>query len=436
MIQPKVITVIGANGTMGCLVSGILASFGNAKVYMICRDLKKAKKAAAKAAKSVKADAVSSNLIPKTYDDLKECISESDWIFESTAECYEVKKEINRLICEYATEKTIVSTGTSGLSIEELSKEINEEIRPYYIGTHFFNPPYNMTLCEIIPTQYTNVQFLEEFKQYLSKVLYRSVVEVKDCPGFLANRIGFQFMNEALQYAEKYQDKGGIDYIDTILGQFTGRSMSPLVTADFVGLDIHKAIVDNIYNNTCDYAHDTFRMPLFVEELVQQGKLGRKTGEGLYKRVEAEDGKKETWVFDIETKAYRLKKNYKFAFIGNMIGMFREGNYSEGIEYLIKDESEEAKICLSFLLKYTIYSITLAKEIAQSIHDADVVMATGFNWVPAICVVEALGGIERIKVLCRQRLSREILDKINLEEVFDIDTQSQYDYRRYFKAKA
>ena len=75
---------------------------------------------------------------------------------------------------------------------------------------------------------------------------------MKDSPAFLGNRIGFQFINEALQYAEKYKFNGGIDYIDAILGPFTGRAMSPLVTANFVGLDVHKAIVDNLYENTRD----------------------------------------------------------------------------------------------------------------------------------------------------------------------------------------
>lgn len=436
MIRPKVITVIGANGTMGCLVSGILASFGNAKVYMVCREIEKAKRAVTKAVKSVKADAIVTNLIPKTYQDLEVCISESDWIFESAAESYEVKKQINKKISRYAKKGTIVSTGTSGLSIEELSKEISEEIRPYYIGTHFFNPPYNMTLCEVIPTQHTDGVFLEEFKNYLSKVLFRSVVQVKDCPGFLANRIGFQFINEVLQYAEEYKEQGGIDYMDAILGQFTGRSMAPLVTTDFVGLDIHKAIVDNLYENTNDYAHETFKMPSFVEKLIQEGKLGRKSGQGLYKRVELENGKKESLVFDLVTNNYRPKKRYEFEFAKQMVVAFREGNYAEAFECLIKDKSLEAEICLSFLLKYVVYSISLAKEVGETIHDADHVMATGFSWVPALGVIDALGGAERMKMLCKQRMSRKILDKINLEEVFNIDTKSQYDYRRYFKAKA
>ena len=66
--------------------------------------------------------------------------------------------------------------------------------------------------------------------------------------------------------------------------------MAPLTTLDFVGLDVHKAIVDNIYENTHDYAHDTFVFPEFVQKLIVQKKLGRKSGGGLYQRVKYENG--------------------------------------------------------------------------------------------------------------------------------------------------
>jgi 3-hydroxyacyl-CoA dehydrogenase len=180
-----------------------------------------------------------------------------------------------------------------------LSNSFSKEIKKQYLGTHFYNPPYSMILCEVIPTEHTDPELLASVKSYLKDVLYRDVVEVKDTPAFLGNRIGFQFINEALQYAERYRDSGGIDYIDSILGQFTGRSMAPLTTTDFVGLDVHKAIVDNIYHNTLDYAHDSFVMPGFVKELIEEGRLGRKTRCGLYQLNVHADGNKKINVYDM-----------------------------------------------------------------------------------------------------------------------------------------
>lgn len=80
-----------------------------------------------------------------------------------------------------------------------------------------------MPLCEFTPTKYADMELARELKSYLKDKLFRTVVEVKDSPAFLGNRISFQFINEALQYADKYKDNGGIDYIDAILGSFTGR---------------------------------------------------------------------------------------------------------------------------------------------------------------------------------------------------------------------
>ncbi|MGI6153637.1 MAG: 3-hydroxyacyl-CoA dehydrogenase family protein [Christensenellaceae bacterium] len=428
-------TVVGANGTMGYSVSGVFASFGNCKVYMVARRKEAADEAVLKAAGTVKADSVSKRLIAKTYEDLAEIIPESDLVFESVAENIELKKEINEKIEKYAKDDLIVATGTSGLSIEELSKTYQGNIRKHYTGTHFFNPPYNLTLCEVIPTSETDMAWLAEYKEYLAKVLRRSVVQIKDEAGFLGNRIGFQLMNEALQYAEQYKAKGGMDYIDAILGQFSGRSMPPIVTADFVGLDVHKAIVDNLYNKTNDYAHETFVLPGYVQELIDQGKLGVKSGEGLYKTVKNADGSKTRQVYDIATKQFRDVKKYDLPFADNMVKNLQVGKYAEAFAGLKADKSEDAQLCLTFLLKYILYSLVTATEVAQTVNDADVCMVTGFNWAPPIGVMEALGGAQEVKGLIKEKIDKDWLAKINLDAIFDKDMKSDYDFRKFFKAK-
>ena len=105
---------------------------------------------------------------------------------------------------------------------------------------------------------------------------------------FLGNRTGFQFINEVLQYAERFKVKGGIDYIDVILGSFTGRSLAPLTTSNFVGWDDHKITKNDIYENVHSYAHEAFALPEFVQKLIEQKKLGRKVGSDLYQRAKYE----------------------------------------------------------------------------------------------------------------------------------------------------
>ena len=431
----KTVTVIGANGTMGCNVSGIFASFGEAKVYMVCRDIEAAKKAQLKATMSVKAEAIGKNLIPKTYDDLEECLAESDLIFESVFEDINIKKDVYHRIAKYIKPQTIIGTGTSGLSINELSECFDETLRQNYMGIHMYNPPYNMILCEVIPSRYTDSKLLVEVKEYLKSALLRNVVEVEDKPAFMGNRIGFQFINEALQYAEKYQDNGGIDYIDSILGPFTGRNMPPLLTSDFVGLDVHKAIVDNIYNNTNDYVHDTFKMPEFALQLISENKLGRKSGSGLYQTIKNPDGSKIYNVYDIASNTYRKKEIYVFPFVKHMVKELKIGNYKEAFQALIDNNSNEANICTQFLLKYVIYSIITTKTIGESIYSADDVMATGFGWVPPLGVIDAFGGTTKFIDIAEDKLPEEFLSKIDLAETLKDVPKSKYDYRPFFKAK-
>lgn len=125
------------------------------------------------------------------------------------------------------------------MSITVLAERYPEHLRHRFFGVHMFNPPYSLNLCELTPTQYSDMTLCDDLSEYLRDVLFRTVVKVEDSSAFLGIRIGFQFINEVLQYAEKYKYSGGIDYMDAVLGPFSGRSMAPLVTADFVGLDIH-----------------------------------------------------------------------------------------------------------------------------------------------------------------------------------------------------
>lgn len=427
----KTVTVVGATGTMGANVSGIFASFGNAKVYMVGRDIEKVKRTIPRVVKSVKADSIANNLIPADFSVLENCVKQSDLVFESSAENIEVKKEIANRVGYALREDAISCTGTSGLSITELAECYPMNLRSNFFGVHMFNPPYSMPLCEFTPTKYSNKVVGTKLKQYLEEVLHRTVVEVKDSPAFLGNRIGFQFINEALQYAEKYKDNGGIDYIDAIIGSFTGRSMAPLATSDFVGLDVHKAIVDNIYQNTHDYAHETFVLPQFVEKLIAEKKLGRKSGGGLYKLIRYESGLKRQTVLDIDTGLYRDKMNYMFPFAEKMKDCISEGDYVDAFETLVSNHSLEAEICLSFLLKYIIYSLYATEEVGYTIEAADDVMATGFNWCPPLAMCQALSTVVDVKFLIKERLDTS---KIDIDRLLADVKPSKYDYRLYFKS--
>lgn len=403
----NVVTVIGANGTMGCNACAMFASFGNAKVYMISRDIQKSRNSISKVIKAVRAESIKENLIPCDYSQLEECIKKSDLVFESVTEDINVKTLITKRIGEFAKEDTIIATGTSGLSIEKLAKVLPDKLQCNYTGMHFFNPPYSMPLLELVPNSKMSQELIAYLKKYLEDVLLRCVVVCKDKPAFVANRIGFQFLNMALQYAEKNCDKGGISYIDSILGPFTGRAMTPCATVDFVGLDVHKAIVDNVKINTNDGHEKDFELPSYVEKLIDEGKLGKKTDCGLFKTEITEDGKKQKYVYDVASDKYVLINNNTTEFSKTMISYLNNGDYDLAIDFLKNDKTNEAKICREFLDAYINYSLFVGKEVCDDLTYIDDAMATGFNWCPPLALSNLL---------------------------YSTDYSTKYDYRSFFKA--
>lgn len=429
------VTIVGANGTMGANVSAIFASFGNARVYMVSRDIEKSKKAMARAGKSVRADSIVRNLIPADYSMLPSCVAESDLVFESAAENLDLKIQLHTEIGRSLREDAVACTGSSGLSITRLAECYPDNVRKHFFGVHLFNPPYQLTLCELTASPYSDMSLYASLKEYLSEKLHRTIAESKDLPAFLGNRIGFYVMNEALQYAEKYQDNGGIDYIDSLLGPFTGRTMAPLTTSDFVGLDVHKAIVDNIYENTNDYVHEKFVLPTFVQELIDERRLGRKTRQGLYQLLRNDSGEKRLLVYDIKTRQYRDVIRYSFPFAMEMKSALRDGDYERAFRALIDNRSQEADICLRFLLRYIVYALYTAEHVGYDLRVADDVMATGFTWCPPFAMMEALGSVCDLGALMKQRLKPDILENVDIDHIISEQIKSKYDYRIYFKAK-
>ena len=439
-MQINTVTIVGANGTMGRNVAAIFAAFGNTKTYLVSRTVEKSQVAIEKAFKTVKAESIKEKMIAVDYSSFDLCVEESDLIFEACAENWEVKEKIHSQIAQILSGKDsaknkIVCTGTSGLSITKLAELYTEDVKNRFVGMHFFNPPYNMTLCELIPTEYSSQEYIDEIYDYLQNVLYRATVVTKDAPAFLGNRIGFQFINRLLQLAEEHKYSGGIDYIDAIFGPFSGRNMAPLVTANFVGLDVHKAIVDNLYENTNDYAHEDYVLPKYVADMINNGNLGRKTGVGLYKNVVHDSGIKIHQVYDIEHGYYREVIKYSFPFVEEMVAALRIGDYENAMKVLINNHSAEADLCRNMLMEYVVYSLKTTELVGENVHAADDVMATGFGWCPPLALIEAFGGKDEFLKLYKDYVGEESYATNDIEKVFANIEKSNYDYRRFIKAK-
>ena len=175
-------------------------------------------------------------------------------------------------------------------------------------------------------------------------------------------------------------------------------------------------------------------MPAYVQSLIDEGKLGRKSGIGLYKMEKHDNGIRKLTVYDIATNQYRELFQYRFPFAEEMKLFISEGDYEDAFKVLVNNHSQEAELCLAFLLRYIIYSLYAAEELGDSIEAADDVMATGFNWCPPLAMYQALSNVVDVRVLTHERIP-EITDMVDVDRLFNKVQSSKYDYRVYFRSK-
>ncbi len=433
MREMKTVTLLGANGTMGAGSAAILASFGGMKVHMLARTIEKAQEGIDKAVASVRSGIIKDRMIPGTYDDLEKCVAESDWVFELVAENYETKLPLNERIAKARRPGTLVSTVSSGLSIEKLASVFDEDGKKYYYGTHFFNPPYKLVLCELITHPANDPAYTRELGRFLEEKLVRHVIYCNDRPGFAGNRIGFQFMNEAAIFAEKHQDRGGIFWIDQMLSGYTGRAMSPLATADLVGLDVHKAIVDNIYEFTNDAAHETFKLPAYMQKLIDKGHLGNKAGKGLYQREKNAEGRTVVKVYNIAKDEYEAAPQLDLTFKQQAASLIREADYRGYADLLKTATGADADLVRYFIARYISYSLSLVPDVTD-MAGADGAMGFGFNWVPASAWIDLLGGVDETKRFI-EKTGLAVPDHMNtLSGTSVYSLKGKLDYRQLFRA--
>ena len=377
-MQIKTVTVIGANGTIGSKIGGMIAAFTDATVYMMARTMEDAEKGVRKAISSVRSSTLESRLIPCTLSGAKEILGKSDWIFESVIEDLDVKKSVNTIIDQHASAQCVITTGTSGISIHELSEAFSAR-RQNFFGTHFFNPPLKMTACEIIRTRYTDEALASAFTGFLESTLHRNIIPiVSDRAAFAGNYIGFRLFEMATFICEQHADKGGIDYVDYILGNAAGNTMAPLITLDYVGLDVYQSIVENIHDKLSDTSSRS--VSGFIRQLIHDGHTGSKARQGLYDYRHKSASLPQVW--DVRDNAYRPATDYRIPVIESIRHIVRHGRYHDVLPCLLAENNDEAFIVLSYILSYIVFSFDLVPQVVADIHHVDDVMMNGFAWTP------------------------------------------------------
>ncbi|MBK9166685.1 MAG: 3-hydroxyacyl-CoA dehydrogenase/enoyl-CoA hydratase family protein [Bryobacterales bacterium] len=371
------VAVLGA-GTMG---SRIAAHFANAGFPVILLDLPSEGdrnalvKAGIDAARKQKPVAFftpeSAALIrPGNFEDDLPAVAECQWIIEAVAENLEIKRALYEKLAAHRRPGTVLSTNTSGIPLARLAESLNPETRRCFLGTHFFNPPRYLHLCELIPGPETDPDLLAAVASFLDIQLGKGVVPCKDTPNFIANRLG-SFLGGTTQWLTA--DEGlSFEEVDALTGPLIGFPKSASYRLmDIVGLDIWKHVGANLHEMAPeDPWRDRFLMPDFVNDMIARGWIGEKRGQGFYKR----EGK-EILVLDRGTMEYRPQAKPRWP----GVEMAREiPDLSERLRTLVAGKDRPAEFLWKMFRDYLLYAASLTPEISDRIVEMDRAMRWGY----------------------------------------------------------
>ncbi|MEK1852945.1 MAG: 3-hydroxyacyl-CoA dehydrogenase NAD-binding domain-containing protein [Phyllobacterium sp.] len=202
-------------------------------------------------------------------------LASADLVVEAIIETLEAKTALFRSLETVCSDRCILATNTSSLSVTDIAKVLRKPQR--FAGLHFFNPATMMKLVEVVAGPSTESGTTKRLVN-LSHDLGRTAVEVRDSPGFLVNRCARPFYGEALKMLEDgVADAATIDACLKLEGGFP---LGPFELIDLVGVDIHLNATRAVWNAFGQAPRFT-PSPL-LEDLVKQGKLGRKTNAGFF----------------------------------------------------------------------------------------------------------------------------------------------------------
>ena len=218
-----------------------------------------------------KVDEWRSNIIPST---LEEAALESDLIIEAVPERMNLKHDIFKSLDSLTKEHTILATNTSSLSVGEISKSTLNPER--VVGMHFFNPVPLMPLVEIIRHDGTSPRTLD-IAEYAVDKMGKSSIVVNDVPGFATSRLGVVLGNEAIRMLA--EGVASASDIDMAMKLGYRHPMGPLELSDLVGLDVRRDILNGLAQS---FGDDSYLPHPLLNQLVNAGDLGRKTGRGIY----------------------------------------------------------------------------------------------------------------------------------------------------------
>ncbi len=367
------VCVIGA-GVMG---AGIAAHAANAGADVILLDVVEdaAANAVQKMLKTQPAPLMhpsfAKRITPGTLDNIGH-VEDCDWIIEAVIERLDVKKELYRQLAPKMKPGAVLSSNTSTIPLSQLVEGMAVETRPYFLITHFFNPPRYMRLLEIVTGAHTDSFASARIQDFADRAMGKSIVHCKDTPGFIANRIGTFWLQCAVTEAIKHGI--GIEQADAVLSRPMGVPKTGVFgLLDLVGLDLMPHIL-NSFKTTLpdgDAFHALGDAPELLAKMIEDGYTGRK-GRGGFYRLNTDDGQKVKEAIDLGTGAYAPAKRPKIE--------AAEAARKHGPRATLCHDSAEGRYAWSVVSQTLSYAAHLAPQISDHVEAVDRAMRLGYNW--------------------------------------------------------
>lgn len=381
MVEIKKVAVLGS-GVMGSGIAGVIA---NAGIPVLLLDIVPkdatdrnmlAKGAIEKQSKGGTpgfANKRNAKLVtPGNMEDDLDKLAEVDWIIEVVLEKIEVKHDVYQKIDKVRKKGSIVSSNTSTIPLNVLIEGQSEQFKKDFIITHFFNPPRFMKLLEVVKSPTFDPKRYEEICDFADRRLGKAVVNAKDTPGFLANRIGVYWMTAGLVEALKLGIK--VEEADAVMAKPLGFPKTGMFGLyDLIGIDlmplIAKAMMQTLPKE--DAFRELYALPPLVEKMIADGYTGRKGKGGFYRMNKSEDGKKTKEVINLKTGEYAPEKKAKLESVDAA---------KAGIAALLSHKDIGGQYAAAVMLKTLHYAADLIPQISDDIHSVDAAMVNGYNW--------------------------------------------------------
>ncbi|MEE2658311.1 MAG: 3-hydroxyacyl-CoA dehydrogenase NAD-binding domain-containing protein [Candidatus Latescibacterota bacterium] len=322
-----------------------------------------------------------------SLEDPEEAVARADWVVEAVVEDLAIKEKLYARIEGLTRSSAIVSTNTSGICISDLAEGRSREFGDRFFGVHFFNPPLYMELVEVIPGPTTRPEIIVGVTAFLETGLGKGVVQCRDTPNFIANRLGVFAVLDALHRMAEMDLR--VEEVDALTGPALGRPRSAtLRLCDLIGLDTLLNVAGTAHRGLpYDDRRRTFRPAPIVQRLVDCGRLGAKTRAGFYRKG---DGGLEV-VDAPSTDSYRPLEAVEIA------GLVTRGPLGARLHALDEIPNKLGEFVRGHVASSLLYAVARAGEISETIEDIDRTMRWGFNWEAGpFEMIDALGG-ERLE---------------------------------------